>query len=219
MGANCPPPLPSAFLIPLLIMPQAVSVCKPPHERVEEQAQAAAIRRKLALAEGEVLLLLAAGLRPVKDVLYVLDAFVSWHHAAAQHVQLRIVGPSLDSEYAAAVEKQLAPGHVAACVRYCGALPRQELHCAMRAARAVLNTSVSEGMCNSLLESMLIGTPVLARRNCGNEALLSDGRTALLFSTPSQMVACARRLLDEPALGGTLAAAAVAQVGSAHSEP
>ena len=34
-------------------------------------------------------------------------------------------------------------------------------------ARVVLNTSTSEGMCNSLLEAMLVGTPVLARANPG----------------------------------------------------
>mgnify|MGYP002042573634 CR=1 FL=1 len=33
----------------------------------------------------------------------------------------------------------------------------------MAAASLVLNTSHSEGMCNSILEAMLIGTPVVAR--------------------------------------------------------
>ena len=42
-------------------------------------------------------------------------------------------------------------------------------------ARVVLNTSTSEGMCNSLLEAMLVGTPVLARANPGNAALLGHG--------------------------------------------
>ena len=48
----------------------------------------------------------------------------------------------------------------ARAVRYVGALPRAQLHEAMRLAAMVLNTSESEGQCNSLLEAMLAGTLV-----------------------------------------------------------
>merc|ERR1711959_708815 len=78
---------------------------------------------------------------------------------------------------------------------YCGALPRTELHAAMLAADAVLNTSISEGMCNSLLEAMLLGTPVIARNNLGNAALISDGVTGLLFDTPAELVKKAEGML------------------------
>ena len=53
----------------------------------------------------------------------------------------------------------------------------------------VLNTSTSEGMCNSLLEAMLVNTPVLARANPGNAALLGRGDTiGLLFETADELV-------------------------------
>ena len=38
----------------------------------------------------------------------------------------------------------------------------------------VVASQVSEGMCNSLLEAMLVGTQVLARANAGNAALIAQ---------------------------------------------
>ena len=71
----------------------------------------------------------------------------------------------LDAKYAQTVEAMLAalaaaPATARARVRYVGALPRAQLHEAMRLAAMVLNTSESEGQCNSLLEAMLAGTLV-----------------------------------------------------------
>ena len=71
----------------------------------------------------------------------------------------------LDAKYAQTVEATLAalaaaPATARARVRYVGALPRAQLHEAMRLAAMVLNTSESEGQCNSLLEAMLAGTLV-----------------------------------------------------------
>jgi glycosyltransferase involved in cell wall biosynthesis len=40
------------------------------------------------------------------------------------------------------------------------------------AATAVVNSSISEGICGVLLESMALRVPVLARGNAGNQALV-----------------------------------------------
>ena len=121
-------------------------------------------------------------------------------------------------------------------VRYVGALPRAQLHEAMRLAAMVLNTSESEGQCNSLLEAMLAGTPVVARANPGNTSLLvAPGtvhqRYGLLGTTPDELVSQAQRLLADGARDGALAArlthAAKAKVGvvnclliaSSHTPP
>ena len=85
-------------------------------------------------------------------------------------------------------------------------------------ARVVLNTSTSEGMCNSLLEAMLVGTPVLARANPGNAALLGRGDAiGLLFETEDELVQRAEALLADAALGARLAQAAAAHIARHHS--
>ena len=97
-------------------------------------------------------------------MLWEAKAITQWH-ASDPHISLRIVGPVLDAKNAQTVEATLAalaaaPATAWARVRYVGALPRAQLHEAMRLAAMVLNTSESEGQCNSLLEAMLAGTLV-----------------------------------------------------------
>ena len=60
------------------------------------------MRARFGLGAAERLLLLPAGLRPVKDVLWAARA-VSEAFAAGRNVQLRIAGPELDADYAAEV--------------------------------------------------------------------------------------------------------------------
>ena len=68
----------------------------------------------------------------------------------------------------------------------------------MAEANAVLNTSKDEGMCNSLLEAMALGTPVIARVNRGNAALVRDGVTGALFESPGQFRELLGALFDAP---------------------
>ena len=212
----------------VFLIPQAVELAPP--ELVDETEDDAARRRErlraaLDVTTDEQLLLLPAGVRPVKDVLWAVEAISQWH-ASDPRICLRIVGPVLDAKYAQTVEATLAAlaaaPATARAVRYVGALPRAQLHEAMRLAAMVLNTSESEGQCNSLLEAMLAGTPVVARANPGNTSLLvAPGtvhqRYGLLGTTPEELVSQAQRLLADGARDGALAArlthAAKAKVG------
>ena len=226
----------------VFLIPQAVELAPP--ELVDETEDDAArrcerLRAALDVTTDEQLLLLPAGVRPVKDVLWAVEAISKWH-ASDPRICLRIVGPVLDAKYAQTVEATLAAlaaaPATARAVRYVGALPRAQLHEAMRLAAMVLNTSESEGQCNSLLEAMLAGTPVVARANPGNTSLLvAPGtvhqRYGLLGTTPEELVSQAQRLLADGARDGALAArlthAAKAKVGvvnclliaSSHTPP
>ena len=55
---------------------------------------------------------------------------------------------------------------------------------------------ISEGMSLALLEAMAVGVPVSARRNSGNVALIDDGKTGFLFSTPAEFVTIAQHLIE-----------------------
>jgi len=190
------------------------------------------------------MLLLPAGLRPVKDVLFGARELCSGSgHLGSTSAALRIVGPELDETYARLVRAEIvematdetrapeaAAGGAAAAngtnstdavasasVALCGALAQRDLHLAMLGSAAVLNTSTSEGMCNSVLEAMLLGTPVVARANAGNRALLKDGITGLLADSPAHLAAQVERLLGSAALGEALVAAAQDEVAREHS--
>ena len=65
---------------------------------------------------------------------------------------------------------------------------------------------------------MLVGTPVLARANPGNAALLGRGDAiGLLFETEDELVQRAEALLADAALGARLAQAAAAHIARHHS--
>jgi glycosyltransferase involved in cell wall biosynthesis len=226
-------------------------------EGEEKQAGDADIRGRLGLAPGSFLVLLVAGLRPVKAPTYVFDAFVSWRRRdPGLCPSLVVVGPPLDPAVTEEVRRrtgaraddeadqtgahvgtessrslsrmELSPAGVGT-LRYGGvdglfyhpAVPRPRLLTYMRQADALLNTSVSEGQCNAILEAMMLGTPVIARRNAGNASLVRPGETGLLFDTPAEAVGAleelAKRGAEAAALRERLTRAAKDYVEKNHS--
>jgi glycosyltransferase involved in cell wall biosynthesis len=49
-------------------------------------------------------------------------------------------------------------------------------------------------MCLAMLEAMMLGVPVLARRNTGNISVIKHGKTGFVFDTPDEAVGCLREL-------------------------
>lgn len=210
--------VPQAVASPLLPPPPNGAVDGAAADAITDAPSRADVRAALHLEEGDALLLLPAGLRPVKDVLFVADAIAQHRSSGATpRICLRIVGPVLDSEYAADVRGAISALAPSRAVEYVGPLPRLLLHHGMREALAVLNTSESEGMCNSILEAMLLGAPVVARANSGNSSLVRHAETGMLFSTPAECVACVRALHSEAGLRERVAAGASALVAREHS--
>lgn len=70
---------------------------------------------------------------------------------------------------------------------YHAAVARPRLLRWIASADALLNTSISEGTCNSMLEAMALRTLVIARQNAGNAELLLSGAYGFLFSTESEL--------------------------------
>lgn len=116
--------------------------------------------------------LLPAGLRPVKDVLWAVDAVDAVGAGSANASPpfvLAIVGPSLDDKYRDAVVERLGRSTNVVLIP-----PVDRAHTVgyMRAATAVVNTSKSEGQSGALLEAAAAGVPIIARDIPGNRALL-----------------------------------------------
>ncbi len=187
------------------LLPQAVDV--------EERESDFSLRASLGLSEDDLLYVLPTGIRRVKDPLHVVEAFSAWH-LVDPRMHLAIVGAVLEPDYAEGALGVLGtrPG-----IHYVPALPRPKMLAAMVEADAVLNTSLSEGMCGVLLEAMCLGTPVLARRNAGNESLVVHGHTGLLYDSPAELVCWAQALALSPELAGRLAQTAQVRAVSSHA--
>jgi glycosyltransferase involved in cell wall biosynthesis len=161
------------------------------------------VRAELGLPSSSLLLLLVCGLRAVKSPLYVAEALSSWRAATAEDVNLLIIGPELEADVARAVRERTGAveGGPAFGGRdglyYHAPVARSRLLRWMAQADVVVNSSESEGQSNTLLEAFLVGTPVVARRNAGNVALVGEGADArgLLYDDCAGFEAATRRLL------------------------
>ncbi|MEU9148860.1 glycosyltransferase [Streptomyces sp. NPDC048349] len=169
------------------------------------------LKNRLGLPDDAQVFLLPAGLRPVKDPLFLTGCVDEWQREDPR-VHLVIAGVSYDGFDEIVRRRCLRHSGV----HYAGALNRRDLHAAMREATAVLNTSISECSPNAVLEAMHLGTPVIARAIPGNTCLVADGITGLLFHSPDEFRKQAQRLLEDRSLAATLTGNARRMINSRH---
>ena len=169
---------------------------------VSTEPSAFSLRAHLRLAEDDVILLLPAGLRPVKDPLFPVDVVRRWHRADPR-IHLVITGLCYEDGFADIVARRCGPDDG---VHYLPALPRPDLHAAMLESTAVLNTSLSECSPNAVLEAMDLRRPVVVRDIPGNTCLVEDGLTGLVFGNPAEFGIKARRLVGDPRFARRIAA-------------
>lgn len=99
-------------------------------------------------------------------------------------------------------------------VEFLGPLPRAQVLGLLRAADASILTSLWENFPHGVVESLAMGTPVIATRTGGVAEIVRDGENGLLVE-PGDVQAFAaalRRYLDDDALRGRLRANAVESV-------
>lgn len=132
--------------------------------------------------DGSPAFLLPAGLREVKDIFYLFDELHSLR-VDYPYLTFTVVGEPLDHTILRQVN-ELRKEHD--WFRYIEGVPFEQMAAVYKQAEIVLNTSKSEGQSNALLEAMYCEKLVMARRNAGNESVITDFETGLLFDHPSE---------------------------------
>jgi glycosyltransferase involved in cell wall biosynthesis len=100
-----------------------------------------------------------------------------------------------------------------------GWLPKEKLAALYQFADIFVNPSLYEGMPNTVLEAMSSGLPVIASNTGGNDALVQDGVTGLLFDLAEEgaFTRCLSILLGNSEKGHSMGEAGRARVVSDFS--
>ena len=151
------------------------------------------LRSRHEIADGTVVLLCAAGIRPVKGLVELIEMAAPLE-SACRNWLLAFCGPPLDDDYAqrffAAVDRYR-------WATYLGIIPQDAMASVLRAVDVVVNNSFSEGLSNVLVEAACLGRPLLARDIPGNRPLVKHGVNGLLYNDSRDFVAAACALIDK----------------------
>ena len=143
--------------------------CPRPKERAE-------FRSKFGLPESRFLVGTVGRLVPIKDHYTMLRA-VQILALRSVDIQAVVVGSGAESERLHRFAENSPP--LADRVTFVGS--SEEIPGLLNAMDAFALPSISEGMCNSLLEAMSVGLPVIATRVGGNPEVIEEGTTGWLF--------------------------------------
>jgi len=151
-------------------------------------------RRAWGLAKDDFVFFLPAGIRRVKNPLFVISAL---RKTVSKHAQLRLViaGPIMEEDLAAKIRAELRGQEWA---RFEEPIPHSKMYAAYNTVDAVISASSSEGgMSNVILESMSVGKAVMASNIEGNRSIIQDGVNGLLFDSEREFDEKARRLISD----------------------
>lgn len=158
-------------------------------------------------------ILIPAGLRSVKDVLFGLKVLEELR-VRFPAIQFLIVGEAMEEQ----VKREVVQAAAArSWMHYHEGVEMEAMPAFYDWADVVINTSLSEGQPMAVLEAMMHQVPVLARRNGGNESVIQDGRNGLLFGDERTFHAQLEQLLDNPDLIVRLTRQAKTDVLDRHS--
>jgi glycosyltransferase involved in cell wall biosynthesis len=158
-------------------------------------------------------ILLPAGLRAVKDVLFVLPALIKLKKYLPT-LTFIILGAPLEAAILKAVKNEIGKYP---WIFYYQEVPLEQMVSIYEQSDVVINSSVSEGQSSALLEAMLIGKPVLARNNGGNRSIICQGETGFLFEDETQFFDQLNELLSNRRLYEQIAKAGQEYVRNNHT--
>ena len=186
-----------AFSEKVHVIPQAV-------ELMTWNESRNSIRNKYEYTEKDIIILLAGGIRSIKNLDYAIDACFEIEKQN-NHIKLILAGPIIEQDNA---DHILDKGKELKCFSYLGELSQHETRRLMYCSDIFLNTSISEGMSGAILEAMAESLPVIATRNSGNDALVDNNESGFLVPLNDQddLIEKLLRLISDKALRDNMGA-------------
>ncbi len=184
-------------------------------DRFHAEQASDALRASLGIPPGEKVVASVGGLRRIKDYPTLLGAF-SLLRARLGEGRLLIVGHSYYREIREELDRLAERLGIRDEVIFTGV--RQDVPALLRLCDVYVNSSLFEGMSNTILEAMAMGIPVVATRVGGNPELVTDRVTGYLVppGDPGALAGRVEELLRDAALRATMGAAARDQVERRH---
>lgn len=158
--------------------------------------------------------LLPSGIRRVKDPTFAVRPLEALRREFPS-INLTIVGPVLDDEERKKLSHAMEGKNWASYTK----VSHDSMPDIYNSADVVLNTSVSEGLSNAVLEAMSLGKAVLASDCEGNKAVITDGIDGLLYRQGDEddFLLKARNLILDSGLRKRLGEAAKEKVKKDYS--
>lgn len=160
------------------------------------------------------LILVAGGVRPVKRSAWAIDLVAALRETTHRNYQLAIAGPVREEGEWRLVQ---AKSNDKAWVHLLGNLSQAEMPAWYRACDIFLNSSEVEGVSNAIMEAMSCGALVLATDILGNRALITSGRTGILFTDEADFLTQVQYIQTHPRQMEEIRRAARRQIVARHS--
>lgn len=173
------------------------------------------LRQELCLTPANRVVLNIGGLRPIKDHPTLLRAFARVYQKLPQ-ARLLLVGSDHGTGIQANLEELAKALGIREAIHFIGI--RHDVPQLLALCDVYVNTSLFEGMSNTILEAMAARKPVVATAVGGNPELVHDGVTGYLVSpgNDQQLAERLAQLVADTALLETMGTAGRTQVERDH---
>ena len=176
------------------------------------------LRTELGLSPGTPLVAMLSRLNRLKGVEHLLQAAVSvTAHCPRAHFLVVGGAPPNDPGYKGQLEEEARKLGLAGRITFTGF--RTDVTRILNEVTVSVLPSLSEGLSNTLLESMAAGVPVVATTVGGNTEIVDHGVTGLLIppSAPSALARSIDTLLENPDLARKLGEAGKKKIRATYS--
>lgn len=153
-------------------------------------------RRAIPIEHEALHLLFAGRFQEQKNLFELLRQFATASTRTQRPMRLTLVGDGPQRENLLAEARRLG---IADRVDWPGWLDKASLAEVYRDSDIFLNPSLYEGMPNTVMEAMACGIPVIASDVAGNDELVRDGETGLLFplTAPERLADAITRMVED----------------------